>query len=208
MFHMLKDIDATLVLDIGSGTGDFTARLARIATRVIGIEPSHAGVAIARRSFTNLSNVKFLEAPFEEAGDLLRGESVTAAVACMTLMATPDLESFAKALSALLQNGARFAATLSHPWFWPRYWGYETEAWFNYPKEIFIEAPFVISRRRTEVRTTHVHRPLEQYMSVFADAGFMLEALVEPMPSSEIQALYPQPWQFPRFLGMRWVKAV
>jgi SAM-dependent methyltransferase len=208
MFQMLKDADATLILDIGSGTGDFTARLARIATRVIGIEPSHVSVAVARMSCADLHNAQFIEAPLEKAGGMLRGESATAAVACMTLMTAPDLGGFASALAALLRDGAKFVAILSHPCFWPRYWGYETEAWFSYLRETFIEAPFVISRHRTEVRTTHIHRPLEQYLTVFADAGFQLEALVEPIPPSDIQPLYPQPWQFPRFIGMRWARAV
>jgi len=206
--HLLDGVDAALALDIGSGTGDFTVRLAQVATRVIGIEPSRVSVAVARASCLEVRNVRFIQAPLEEAVRMLREEPVTAAVACMTLMTTPDLSGFAKALAVLLQREAKFVATLSHPWFWPRYWGYETEVWFNYTQEIFIEAPFVISRCRTAVRTTHVHRPLEQYVSVFANAGFKLEALVEPMPSSEIQALYPQPWRFPRFIELRWTKAV
>lgn len=206
--RLFEGADATLVLDIGSGTGDFTARLAQIAKHVIGIEPSRTSVAVARASCLEAHNVRFIQAHLEEAASMLRGESVTAAVACMTLMTTPDLNDFAKVLAVLLQNKAKFVATFSHPWFWPRYWGYETEAWFSYEKETFIEAPFVISRCRTEVRTTHVHRPLEQYVSVFANVGFRLEALVEPMPSPEIQALYPQPWRFPRFIGLRWTKAV
>lgn len=144
IFRLIKDMDTALVLDIGSGTGDFTARLARIATRVIGIEPSHVSVQLARTSALGLGNVRFIEASLEEAITVLRGECVTAAVACMTLMTAPDLAGFAKALATLLREGSKFAATLCHPCFWPRYWGYETEPWFSYTKETFIEAPFVI----------------------------------------------------------------
>jgi SAM-dependent methyltransferase len=206
--RLFDGADVALVLDIGSGTGDFTARLAQVATSVIGVEPSRTSVAVARARCREARNVQFIQAPLEEAARMLRGEPVTAAVACMTLMTTPDLSGFANALAMLLQKEAKFVATLSHPWFWPRYWGYDTEAWFNYTQETFIEAPFVISQCRTAVRTTHVHRPLEQYVSVLANAGFKLEALVEPMPSREIQALYPQPWRFPRFIGLQWTKAV
>jgi SAM-dependent methyltransferase len=206
MFRLFEGADARLVLDIGLGTGDFTARLARLAKRVVGIEASRASVAVARASCLGVPNVRFLQAPLEEAACMLQGEPATAAVASMTLMTTPNLEGFARALAGLLPGQAKFIATLTHPWFWPRYWGYEAEAWFSYNKETFIEAPFVISKCRTEVRTTHVHRPLDQYVSVFAGAGFRLEALVEPLPSPEIQALYPQPWRFPRFIGLRWAK--
>jgi SAM-dependent methyltransferase len=206
MRRLFEEADPSLVLDIGSGTGDFTSRLAQIATRVIGIEPSHVSVDVARLTCQAAHNVRFVEAPLEEAASMLQREPATAAVANMTLMTTPDLRGFAKALASLLQDGARFVATLCHPCFWPRYWGYETEAWFDYAKETFIEAPFVISNCRTEVRTTHVHRPLELYVNVFADAGFRLETLVEPMPTPKIEVLYPQPWKFPRFIGLRWVK--
>jgi hypothetical protein len=123
-------------------------------------------------------------------------------------MTAPDLRGFAKALAVLLQARARFIATLTHPCFWPRYWGYESEPWFCYERETFIEAPFVISKRRTEVRTTHIHRPLQQYVNVFAEEGFRLDALAEPIPEPEVQALYPKPWDFPRFLGLRWEKVV
>lgn len=126
----------------------------------------------------------------------------------MTLMTVPDLRGFAKSLATLLQTGARFVATLTHPWFWPRYWGYEQEPWFRYEMETFVEAPFVISRCRTDIRTTHIHRPLARYVNVFAEEGFQLNALVEPMPAAEIQALYPAPWQFPRFMGLRWEKVI
>ncbi len=207
-WHLLKGADHTLVLDIGSGTGDFTARLARVATSVIALEPSRASIALALRVCQSAHNVRFVEASLEEAASDLYGQPVTAAVALMTLMTAPDLPGFARALAAILPNGARFVAMLTHPWFWPRYWGYEHKSWFHYHMEIFIEAPFVISRHRTEVRTTHIHRSLEHYLTVFSEVGFRLEALVEPIPSVEVQALYPAPWRFPRFLGLRWAKVV
>jgi SAM-dependent methyltransferase len=207
-FLLLEEVDTAVILDIGCGTGDFTKRLARVAARVIGIEPSHASLAIARSILHDAPNVSLVEAPLEEAGDGLREESITAAVSVMTVMTTPDLRAFANTLGGLLPNGTVFVATLCHPWFWPRYCAYEETEWFSYSRETFIEAPFVISKRTTDIMTTHVHRPLEQYVSIFASAGFKLDALMEPMPSAEVEALYPRPWQFPRFLGIRWVKSV
>ncbi len=207
-WRLFEGADRSVVLEIGSGTGDFTARLAQVAGKVIAVEPSGASVAVARRVCQSTQNVRFVEASLEETASSLDEWPVTAAVAVMTLMIAPDLRGFAKALAALLQVRARFVATITHPWFWPKYWGYEDKPWFHYEVETFIEAPFVISRRRTEVRTTHVHRPLEQYMNVFAEAGFRLDAFAEPMPPADVQCLYPAPWRFPRFLGLRWEKVV
>ena len=36
----------------------------------------------------------------------------------------------------------------------------------------------------------------------------LANALAEPMPPVEVQCLYPAPWRFPRFLGLRWEKVV
>jgi SAM-dependent methyltransferase len=207
-WRLFEPAERAVVLDIGFGTGDFTARLARLAGSVIALEPSRNSVALARRVCQSAQNIRFVEASLEEAAGSLGKGPATAAVAMMTLMTAPDLRGFAKALAAVLQTGARFVATLTHPWFWPRYWGYEEEPWFHYEVETFIEAPFVISRRRTKIRTTHIHRPLEQYVNVFAQEGFQLNALAEPMPAADVQALYPAPWRFPRFLGLRWEKVV
>jgi len=190
IWHLLQGVDLTVVLDIGSGTGDFTARLARVSGKVIAIEPSRTNMEAARRVCQTSANVQFVERILEEAGDLDE-VPVTAAVAVMTLMTVANLRSFAKALAAMLHRGTSFVATITHPWFWPRYWGYEGEPWFRYDAEIFIEGPFAISLCRTELTTTHIHRPLEQYVSVFAQEGFQLSALVEPMPSENVQALYP-----------------
>jgi SAM-dependent methyltransferase len=205
-WRLFESADPALVLDIGSGTGDFTARLARVAGSVIALEPSRTCVALARRVCQTANNVRFVEASLEEAASELYGQPVTAAVAVMTLMTAPDLHGFARALAPVLRNGGKFVAIVTHPWFWPKYWGYESEPWFHYEIETFIEAPFTISKHRTEVRTTHIHRPLEHYLIAFAEAGFQLDELVEPIPSAEVQALYPVPWQFPRFLGLRWSK--
>jgi len=207
-WRLLEGADRTVVLDIGSGTGEFTLQLARTSGKVIAVEPSQASMMLARSVCQSVKNVRYVEASLEGAANFLDEEPATAAVAVMTLMTAPDLRGLAKALAALLRTRARFIAMLTHPCFWPRYWGYESEPWFCYEREIFIEAPFVISRRRTQLRTTHIHRPLEQYLNVFAEEGFRLDALAEPMPTPEVQTLYPKRWEFPRFLGLRWEKVV
>ncbi len=206
-WSLLQDADYTRVIDIGAGTGDFTIKLAAVAGKVIAIEPSRASIDVARRVCSSARNVRFIEAALEEAATYIGNEPITAAVALMTLMTAPDLRGFANALASLLPPGAQFVAVLTHPWFWSAYWGYEKKAWFQYYAEIFIEAPFKISKRKTDIKTTHIHRPLEQYVTVFEEKGFKLEALAEPMPPAEVQALYPEPWRFPRFMGIRWRKA-
>src|SRR5437764_8157270 len=124
IWHLFGDGDRTAVLDVGSGTGDFTLQLAQIARTVKAIEPSRISMSLAREVCRTAQNIEFIEESLEESTSSLGKASATAAVAVMTLMTVPDLRGFAKSLATLLQTGAHLVAMLTHPWFWPRYWGY------------------------------------------------------------------------------------
>ena len=202
--RLFRACDPATVLDVGSGTGEFTAQLAEVARTVFAVDPSQRSMALAKIVCRTRRNVEFVEEPLEEAASALVGLEATSAVAVMSLMTTPQLREFTRALAVVLRPSARFVAVFTHPWFWPKYWCYEDTPWFRYNAEIFIEAPFATSTCVTDIATTHVHRPLEQYLTTFAEEGFVLEEMVEPMPSAEVEALYPRRWAFPRFIGLRW----
>jgi SAM-dependent methyltransferase len=204
--RLLRGKRSKLLLDIGSGTGHFAALASSYAERLIGIEPSVTSVNIAREVCKGAGNVSFLESTVENVKSSNLGGLADSAVALMVLTATPDLSAFASAASRLLGRGATFVAVLPHPCFWPTYWGYADAPWFSYSTEIFVEANFSISNAQTTHCTTHVHRPLSQYLSVFSEYGFRLEVLEELMPSSDVERLYPTQWKFPRFLAMQWIR--
>ena len=203
---LLGGCNTSTIVEIGSGTGQFTERLATLCGHILAVEPSEVSLRLAKENCSSNNNVTFFECPIECATDQLVNFNVTSAIAIMTLMTAPDLLAVARSLSAILPPDARFVAVMTHPWFWPQYWGYHDRKWFSYEKEIFVEAPFAISRRVTELLTTHIHRPLGQYLSTFSENGFYLEDMVEPLPGPEVEKLYPEPWRFPRFIGLRWVK--
>lgn len=205
----LLDIgDSSTVLDVGSGTGHLTCAVAATAKEVVGVDQSGASVEIAKRVCKNLVNVRFVEGRIEDPAIRPGLGQITDALAAMTLMTTPDLPAFARSVADILPIGGIFAATITHPWFWPRYWGYDAEDWFDYSKEIFIEAPFTISASNTGLTTTHIHRPLEYYLSTFSSCGLRLDRLVEPLPPPNTQSLFSSAWSYPRFVGFRWVKAI
>jgi hypothetical protein len=123
----------------------------------------------------------------------------------MMLMTTANLDGTLAAVANLLEPAGHFVFTIAHPCFWHLYWQYGD--WFNYAAETFIEAPFVISLDSTgSCVTTHIHRPLALYADKLAKFGFRIEEIEEPMPSPEVERLYPEPWKFPRFLGVRCVR--
>ncbi|MEA9389543.1 class I SAM-dependent methyltransferase [Acerihabitans sp. TG2] len=202
-----QNLDATLI-DIGSGTGELTGRLAMRFKRVVCIEPSARSLEVAKSILSTFSNVFFINSDFEDCGGQFfhDADEKNIFLAAMMLSADPQLDKFAQTLSRAARRGDEFVATIPHPCFWPRYWGYEKESWFSYKKELMIKAPFKISLSGSELKTTHIHRPIETYISTFSKYGFQLLNMSEPIPNQKIQSLYPQKWDFPRFLAFKWVK--
>lgn len=205
---LAHDTHATLI-DIGSGTGELTSCLARRFKEIICVEPSARSLEVAKSILSKFTNISFVHSDFEDCVEELFNASYEKKVflAAMMLSADPHLDKFASKLSKVSKSGDEFVATIPHPCFWPRYWGYEKESWFSYKEEVMIKSPFKISLSGSEFKTTHIHRPLEKYISIFSKYGFQLLNISEPMPKNEIQSLYPNSWDFPRFLAFKWVRS-
>lgn len=198
------DSHPAFVLDVGCGPGFLTAEIAPRAKRVVGVDISLANINYAKQRWGGLTNVEFVNASVEDYSLRNNRPDFTLVVANMTLVTVLDLDNVLKSVSRLLQSGGHFVATITHPCFWPIYWGYAAKEWFHYSQEIPIEGTFRISLDDGEgFVTTHVHRPLERYITALARAGFRIDEIREPFPSAEAEAKYPHPWEYPRFLSIR-----
>ena len=202
MLDLVQDCDRTSVLDMGCGVGILTTKLAEVSGRVIGIDISGESIGLARQHASKSSNVAFSAISIE---DFATGaeERFTLITANMVLMTVLDLQSALCAVARLLSSRGKFVLTVTHPCFWPTYWRYDKADWFDYSKEIPIEAPFRLSLDgQSEFITTHVHRPLEQYFSALHTCGLAVTSLIEPQPRGHVQSEYLRTWQSPRFLAM------
>jgi SAM-dependent methyltransferase len=196
--------DGNSVLDAGCGTGTFISELSVEHSKVsfVGVDPSMVSIKTAEKRRRPGTNCVFRTASVE---DLLsvRGEPVyfDAVIANMLLQTVGNLTAVLKSCSSLLKPAGVFVFAVSHPCFWPRYWGYDEEPWFRYDNEIWIEAPFRTSLSpRSQLRATHIHRPLESYVNNLSDVGLVLDKLTAPMPDDDVEGAYPIAWEFPRFL--------
>ncbi|MEV6416781.1 class I SAM-dependent methyltransferase [Kribbella sp. NPDC051718] len=196
-------VPKTRILDVGCGTGKFASELAtnHPDSEIVGVDPSALSVDIACSKRPARTNLDFRRATVESFVEQTPPQSFDLVVANMLFQNVSSLpDVLASCLKALSPDGALVFA-VPHPCFWPRYWKYEKAAWFQYDREIWIEAPFRTSLSpENGLTTTHIHRPLERYFSAFAAAGLMVEELVEPYPDEGIEGEYPIAWEFPRFL--------
>ena len=192
------------VLDVGCGSGVLSERIACHTQTVVGVDPSQESIALAKASNLRPINTEYASESIENFSKRYEEELFDIAIANMVLQDASDLTAVLNSVGEVLRRGGALVCTITHPCFWPTYWGYGRYEWFEYGKEIAIDAPFRISSVAEPVgRTTHFHRPLSQYMSTLRDTGFQLDSLVEPIPSRAIQCLYPEPWTMPRFLALR-----
>jgi trans-aconitate methyltransferase len=204
VFSFVDETDFSEIVDLGCGTGHLTLSLASKAKRVVGIDLSSQSISLARSLTPSVSNVSFFAGSIVSFAARLGGRRpFTLAVANMSLSAILDLESTLFAVSTMLQPKAQLVFTIPHPWFWPIRCGYHKCDWFQYSMEIAVEGEFRIAMERAGVNTTHLHRPLEMYVTLLKRTGFVLEQLVEPVPPIAVRNLYGSDWDFPRFLGAR-----
>jgi SAM-dependent methyltransferase len=202
--RLARGADWTATLDVGCGLGILTERLAARASLTVGVDISRASIQLARSSQTPTSKVEYVGTSIEHFARTYKGRRFTLAVGNMLLQGVPSLNRTLGAIAQLLAPGATVVLTITHPWFWPKYWGYEDATWFHYDREIAIEAPFRISQpTRPLGRTTHFHRPLSTYIDALHRTGLTTQKIVEPMPSKAVARRYRRPWDFPRFLAFR-----
>ena len=96
-------------------------------------------------------------------------------VANMVFSSDPELSCSLQAIHNMLNAKGILLVVIPHPCFWAKYWNFETEEWFDYGKEIFIEHDFSVSLVKSRGKATYIHRPLQQYINEITSNGFQLK---------------------------------
>lgn len=190
----LKPLNPKNVLDIGCGTGYLTYQLAGITSKCTGIDFSDRSIQIAKTHYRR-DNLTFECCAIE---DFTPSEHFDACVANMVFTSTANWLEILEHIHNLMSEDGHFLLTVTHPWFWPRYWGYQNEPWFDYKKELHIEHDFKTSLSTSIGTTTHIHRSLSQYINGIISAGYAIEKIEEPYPTVSTPSEYH--YDYPRFL--------
>jgi SAM-dependent methyltransferase len=187
------------VIDAGCGPGVLAKELAGEGWSVTGVDQSSAMIESARRNCKGLGNVTFVEGELTQLPALFKAGSFDAVVANMSLTGLHDTRPALRALRTALRRRGRLVIADIHPWFWRQYKGH-TE--LSYWKTVGLVEPFTISLdpKPLPAPTPVVYRSMEDLHGAIAGAGFLVEKLMEPRPEPEIEARYPQPWAYPRFI--------
>jgi SAM-dependent methyltransferase len=167
-----------LTVDIACGEGRLARELRDLGHSVLAVENSPALVRAARKQDRRMEVLR------ADVTRMPMGDGIAdLAVSSMALMNFDDLEGGLREIARVLEPGGRLCASVSHPVrSAPNVAGY------------FGTQAFEETRERGGLRMTFVdiHRSLEAYSRALEAAGFVIEALREPVPSADYVSDWPE----------------
>lgn len=181
-----------LVLDVASGSGIMSRRLASLGARVVGIDFSETFIDLAaRRSGALAERIEYAVVDCTDAGQLLAlGEArFDAAVCNMALMDMSDIEALFQTLPRLLKPGGRFVFTIQHPCFNSnavQAMAEESEPGGDVVYSIkilgYLQVPAGTGAGMPGEPNPHYyfHRPLSELLGICFRAGWVMDGIEEP----------------------------
>lgn len=199
--NFIRRQDGSSLLDAGCGVGFATQVASNQFEHIDAIDLSPESISIAR-NMNSHNNVTYHISSIE---DFPRKHSgYDALVSSMALMDCVDYKRFVSSCCDLVKPGGRMLFTLCHPFFWPRYWGFEKYSWFNYNSEIAIEANFQTSfTGPSEEKTIYFHRPVSAYINALSSGRAKILSIKEVSGLSVRSATLNR---FPRYLAIEAIR--
>lgn len=178
-YRLLPDLEGTNVCDVGSGTGENAAYLAKSARVVVGIDPSIRFVETASERYKELKNLSFKCADFLNFEIETDGPKQFDLITFIQSLDYMVLNSaFFSKLDAITRRGSRIVISRMHP-MWTTLFDHELD-------EVHLERSYFYSRvdRVSYGKSSflRVHYSLDELIESFAVNGWHLERLKEPRP--------------------------
>jgi SAM-dependent methyltransferase len=195
-------------LDLGCGEGRLARDLVTLGHDVVGVDRSSTMLTAAREASPEL---EFHQADSDSLP--LPPGSFGLVIAFMSLQDTDDICGALREAARVLTPGGRLCLAVVHPLNSAgAFEGRDAESPFIVKGSYLDSSYFVdeIEKHGSVLRLESVHRPIEAYTEALADAGLLLERLVEvPLPEHAFTKDYSSRWQrIPLFLHLRAIMPV
>ena len=183
VLDLLGDVSGIRVLDAGCGAGLYAEELLARGADVVGFDQSPAMVGLARRRTGDRVDVRVhdLASPLS----WLDYESFDAALMALVLHHLDERAAALGELHRVLRPGGRLVVSTHHP----------TADWLRLGGSYFTVEPIEEDWHRGEWHVRYWREPLEGTCALFADAGFMIERLIEPRPIPEMAERFPDDYE-------------
>jgi SAM-dependent methyltransferase len=181
------------LLDVGCGTGSYTAALAERGWDVTGVDVSEDMLRRAQARGVRTVRADGASLPFGDA-------SFDAAVSIFTSTDVDDLEAVLREIVRVLRPGAPLVYVAVHPCFVGPHAKYDPASgipelhagWYRRSGR-YGESPGIWNESGVRIRVGAAHLPLGSFLQTFLDAGLRLERIEEP-----------EEREYPIGLALRW----
>ena len=197
------------MLDVGCGEGQVARVAAEQGLEVVGVDPSHTQVLLARE---RASGPNYLQGSATGLG--VGDESVDVVVACLVFEHIADVDAALAEVVRVLRPGGRFLFLLNHPLLQTPGSGWIDDQILDPPEQYWRIGPYLteadtIEEVERDVFIRFFHRPLNRYLNTAFDAGMSLVRMEEPAPPPGFLARaeeYADAASVPRLLFLRFEK--
>ncbi|MBA2507502.1 MAG: methyltransferase domain-containing protein [Nocardioidaceae bacterium] len=198
VLDLLGDVTGKDLLDAGCGSGLYAAELARRGARVTGFDQSAQLVALAQQRLGASATIHHADLDHELSW--LPDASQDLALLALVIHHVQNRGLALCELHRVLRPDGRVIISTAHP----------TADWLQCGGSYFVaEQVDQVWQQDWVVRWWR--QPLERWCAEFVEAGFVIEALVEPRPLPEMADRYPdvhaQLMREPGFIAFRLAKA-
>ena len=201
---LVPDVEGKRVLDAGCGPGHYARWLIEHRAEVIGIDVTPEMVAIAQAAVNGKADILLhdLEQPLTFAED---GE-FDGVLCPLVLDYIKDLTPVFKEFARVLKQGGWLVFSCMHPQESHRLFTEQIDSdsrYFDVQLGTFTWNGF----GEPKPQVTHYRRPLSDILNPLAQAQFMLERIIEPLPTPEFGRINPEEYErlhkMPVFICMR-----
>lgn len=173
-------MDGLRVLDAGCGPGLYAEELVARGAEVVGFDESPEMVRLARRRLGERFDVRVHD--LDHPLDWLDDEGFDAALMALVLPHVDDRLGALRELWRVLRPGGRLVVSTRHP----------TSDWLRLGGSYFSVEPMEEDWHDGRWHVRYWRQPLHRTCEKFADAGFLIERVAEPLPRPEMADRWPE----------------
>jgi SAM-dependent methyltransferase len=196
---LLPDVNGLRVFDAGCGPGWYAEWLLDHGAAVVGVDASPKMIAFARERTKDRADLRLadLSKPLDFAADA----SFDLVLSPLVIHYVEDVAALFAEFSRILKPGGVFVFSTGHPF--GDYTYFKSEAYFATEKVSAFWTGFGGER----VEVFQFRYPLTTLTEALYRAGFVIERLIEPLPTDDFKRAEPEQYaelmRFPVFICIR-----
>jgi len=193
--ELLEDISGLKILDLGCGEGGYARKLAESGADVTAVDCSEMAIdyAISAAEKEKLDITHLVRNSNDLYG--IAEHSFDIVLCAMMMMDVEDLNGTLKEISRVLKVQGKVFISILHPCFKPpveHHWIKENDMAQVVVKNYFTPTEWEGKIAGIEQSLIYRHKTLSDYVKIFAQNGFYISDMNEPIPTEEQTAKSPR----------------